>query len=327
MTHKEIAKIAHVSVSTVSKALSGSKDISVELTSQIRKLAIDMGYFKEKSKKNIENKKQQSVLIAIICPEINSMYYSQVIHQTKKEIESKSGQVAVYVYDFDQQKKDTIIEMLILRNCCDGIIVFGSYNAGSKPSIPIMCFDNQSDSEDCDSIYADYPKIFEDAVSYLKGLGHTKIGFIGESRTTKKRDIFISTLKNNGFETNDEYIYTIDKRFEEAGYAAAEKVINSQSRSTAFITAYDEIALGFIKKMVQNGFRIPEDISVMGINDISFSSYSSPSLTTVKIMFEEGLGDAINMLLDEIINNHPTGNKKLLDHKIIIRETTAEVKK
>ena len=74
MTHKKIAELAHVSVSTVSKALSGSREVSRELTEEIKRIAIETGYFQEKSRRRLMYEKDQQVLIAIVCPEVVKIF-------------------------------------------------------------------------------------------------------------------------------------------------------------------------------------------------------------------------------------------------------------
>lgn len=327
MTHKKIAEIANVSVSTVSKALSGSSDISEELTKEIVQIAINIGYFKEKSKKNIERQKSKSILIGIICPEIISIHYSKIITCIKDCVERLGGQVGVYITDFDSNKKDEILKMLLLRNCCDGIILFGEYSSQSKPNIPVLCVDVSQHNPLCDTIVTDFYAPINEAVVHLQKLGHTKIGFIGEPKTESKQDKFIRALKANGLEVNNNFIYCLNARFEDIGIAAAETIFKSTSYPSAFITAYDEIALAFINKLTQNGFIVPDDISVIGINDIPFSSYAHTPLTTVKTMYEDVIPEAIDILFSEILHNLPTGNTIQLTHKLIVRETTSEVKK
>ena len=327
MTHKKIAEIANVSVSTVSKALSGSNDISEDLTKSIVQIAIDIGYFKEKSRKNIERQKSKSILIGIVCPEIISIHYSKIITNLKDQVEQSGGQVGVYITDFDAQKKDKILKMLLLRNCCDGIIMFGQYTPSLKPNIPVMCIDCSQPTPLCDTIISDSYIPINEAVAHLKNLGHSKIGFIGEPKTMTKQENFVNALKANNLEVNADFLYNFNARFEEIGVAAAETIFKSTSYPTAFVTAYDEIALAFIQKLTKNGFKIPEDISVVGINDIPFSSYAHTPLTTVKAMYEEVIPEAVDILFSEILNTLPTGNTIQLNHKLIVRETTAEVKK
>ena len=326
MTHKEIAKLANVSVSTVSKALSGSRDISEEITKEIVQIAINIGYFKEKSKKSLERQKSKSILIGIVCPEIISIHYSKIITFIKQQVEKSGGQVGVYITDFNENKKDEILQMLLLRNCCDGIILFGRYSSISKPNIPIMCIDCPCPNPLCDTIISDFYAPINDAVIHLKNLGHTKMGFIGEPKTQMKQENFIRALKANNIEVNDNFIYNFNARFEEIGIAAAEAVFKSTSYPTAFIAAYDEIALAFIHKLTKNGFKVPDDISVIGINDIPFSSYAQTPLTTVKTMYEDAIPEAVDFLFAEILHNLPTGNTIKLNYKLIIRETTSEVK-
>ena len=224
------------------------------------------------------------------------------------------------------QKKDELVKMLILRNCCDGIVLFGESNFSSQPNVPVLCTGYNNTNDLCDYIYTDFEKVFDDTVSYLKEMGHKKIGFIGETHTESKQQCFVNSMKKSGLDINPEHLYMIDKRFEEIGYEAADIYMNSEDKPTAFVAAYDEVALAFIQKLTRNGYDIPEDVSVVGINDIPFSSYAHTPLTTVRMMFEDGLGEAVNLLFDEILNNLPSGHRIPIKHKLIVRETTAEAK-
>lgn len=115
MTYKRIADLAHVSLSTVSKALSGSSDVSRELKEKIIKIAIEQGYFSEKNKVRRDNTDNQSIGIAVICPEIISVTYSHAITNIKNEIEQMGGTASVYMHEFDTAKMNKSADS---RNMC-----------------------------------------------------------------------------------------------------------------------------------------------------------------------------------------------------------------
>ena len=117
MNYKKIAQIANVSVSTVSKALSGSKEVSDELAKRIIDIAMSGGYFEEKGKRKIEYTNEKELSIAVVCPEIVSIEYAREITAIKRAVEARSAVAAVYVYDFDCEKLDKIIKTLTVRNC------------------------------------------------------------------------------------------------------------------------------------------------------------------------------------------------------------------
>lgn len=324
MTYKKIAELAHVSVSTVSKVLSGSSEISDELSEKIRRIAMEGGYFKEKNKRKREYSNNRALLIAVVVPEIVSVNYSAIVTCLKKAIESRGGRIAVYMYDFDMKKLNSTVEMIIIKENADGIILFSSPSLSVKPNIPIVCIGGIS-SERYDSVGVSVEAIMNDAVEFLKNLGHTKIGFVGETNTFTKHKAFKNAIDNSKLTYFDKYSYIIRGRFEEIGIEAAKKMISDKDMPTAVICAYDEVALGMIYELDKNGVSVPDDISVMGINNIPSSEYVKIPLTTVVAMNEEQYISAVEILFDKIINETSSVKHITMDHKIIERKSTRRI--
>ena len=147
MTHKKIAELAHVSASTVSKALSGSTEVSPELTEKIRKIAIESGYFTEKIKRKREYTENRSLMIALIVPEILGIRYPSIVHCLKDEIEAKGGNIAIYLDDFDADKSKRLVESIIVGGNADGMIMLSTPNLTAKPTIPTICFSEKASAE------------------------------------------------------------------------------------------------------------------------------------------------------------------------------------
>lgn len=326
MTHKKIAEIANVSVSTVSKALSGSKEINARLADKIIDTAIELGYFKEKGQRKLENLKKKSPVIAVICPEIVSIFYSSVITMLKDTIEENGGQISVYISDFSKDKLNGIIRTLIVRGSADGVISFESPTLGFLPHIPILCFSTSEVPDWCDCAGYDADGVMHDAVKHLKSLGHTKIGFIGETLTMSKYESFKNAVIGCGLEFNADYCRIENCRFEKIGKNSAENLIKSKSGATAYIAAYDEIALSFVHELEKNGISVPDDISVMGINDIPSSSYAQTPLTTVNFFDKKQLNEAVKKLLEKIFTGSTEQFRIKLSHRLIIRESTGVAK-
>ena len=324
MNHKEIAELAHVSESTVSKALSGSTEISKELADKIKKIAIEQGYFKEKNKRKREYTNNNSIIIGVIVPEIEGLYYSNVVTQIKRHIESNGGCAAIYIFDFDEDKKNKIIEMLILNRAVDGIIIFSKPAFPVNPNIPVVVC-NDSECNNFDSVGSDTKDVLNDAVGFLKDLGHTKIGFVGECNTIIKSNAFVMALKNNNLIYEEKYMYIVDDRFEAIGVKAAKDMLSSKDMPTAVIAAYDEIALALIQELSKSGINVPDDISVMGINNISSSMYSKIPLTTVDTFSSEKYKMAVDILFDKIVNETTVAKHICIEHRIISRDTTKHI--
>ena len=326
MNHRKIAELAHVSTSTVSKALSGSKEISHELSEQIRQIALEIGYFSEKNKRKLSNKRKKQVQIAVICPEIISIHYSKIVTLLKSFIEERDGRLAVYIDDFDSSKREQIIDSLVMDDITDGIILVASAIINRNFGIPVVWFDAGRSNSSFDSIGTDWNKVMYDCVKHLYDLGHRKIGFIGEMKTISKELRFKRTMQEFGLEVNDRYIYKIDKRFEFIGNEAAKCIIASDRRPTAFITAYDEIAVSLIYELERAGIRVPQDISVLGMNDIPLAPYIKSSLTTVRFFFDEQAALAVDILYDKIFESSDNIQHLVIKHELIIRDSTGTLK-
>lgn len=322
MTHKKIAELAHVSVSTVSKALSGSREVSRELTEEIKRIAIETGYFQEKSRRRLMYEKDQQVLIAIVCPEVISIHYSRMIESVKREAEKRNGRISVYIDDFDARKTNEIVQTIAVRNEADGILIFSSSGVKEKINLPMVCFGCPKEGE-ADTIYVDMHAVFADIIAYLKGLGHTDIGFIGESNTQEKNKAYRRAMAEAGLPVREEHVCINDKRFEKIGYAAAEQM--NADLPTAVIAAYDEVALAAMHALEQRGIRVPEEISFVGINNIPSAEYFHTPLTTVEVFSDRQSEMAVEILFERILGEPSERKHILLPHQLICRKSVKAV--
>ncbi len=326
MNQRLIAKLASVSPSTVSKALSGSAEVNPETAEKIRQIAMETGYFKEKSKRKRYYTNNKSTLLAFLVPEVKGYYYSNIITCLKNEAEAQGAHVAVYIYDFDTKKCRDLISSIILRGAVDGIIVFANIKLSENPRIPILCFSGTGDAP-YDSIGTNSQNMLEDAIDYLSSLGHEKIGFVGELHTTYTEQLFRKCMEEKGLFSHEDFIYVIHDRFEGIGVKAAEQILLQSDRPTAIIAAYDEIAIALIHVLTKNGVRVPEDVSVMGIHNIPSTIYAPLPLTTIETFSEEDYKAAVRTLLDRI-HNESHGIKRIeIRHQLIPRETTKTLEK
>lgn len=326
MNHKKIADLAHVSPSTVSKALAGSSEVSRDVSERIRRIAIECGYFKEKNKRKREYSNNKSIFIAVLVPELLGLHYSETVTRLKNEIEAKGANVAIYVYDFDQAKMNDILKNIILLGTTDGVIIFDSPKLSVEPNIPIVCVTNTPPSN-FDSIGNDTDAYMNDCVAYLKGLGHTDIAFVGELHTLYKYDAFEKAMTANDLVCKDSFVHTVNARLEAIGAEAAKRIIESEKKPTAIIAAYDVVALSLIHELTENGIRVPDDISVMGINNISAAAYAQVPLTTVDIFSEEQYHTAVEILFSKIFEETNSIRHITIDHKIIERASTKRLEK
>lgn len=325
MTHKKIAQIAHVSPSTVSKALSGSKEVSPELAAEIRRIAVETGYFKEKSKRKLDNLREKGAVIAVICPEIVSVHYSEIVSCLKSEVESRGGKVLVCMHDFDKEKLLQTVESLEINREADGIILVSADIGEMNPSLPVVCLGISKDSR-FDTVNSDGSAIMYDIVGYLKECGHVKIGFVGEKHTVSKNEDFREAMAKHGFEVDEDDFYVIDRRFEKIGFEAAEQMLKKRFLPTAVVAAYDEVAMGIIRYFTDNGVSVPGDVSVVGINNIPYAAYSQIPLTTVDMHTEDKCSILVSLLFDKIYGDSKVVQHVVVEHTLVERKTVKKIR-
>ena len=316
MTQRELAKLANVSFSTVSKAFNNSDDISDETKNHIFRIAKQYGCYGEFFKGKYHKK-----IIAIICPEIVSSYYAEFIKYFQMLIE-RDGDIPIISSDnFDKKTSDELIEYYASYMMVDGIITFGLKSALKKGyTTPIVSVLSDISSY-VDTVEVDFKSAVFDAVKLLDDYGHKKIAFLGEKLTTAKAELYKKAMKNIG--NSNINVIESEYRFEAAGEDGIRQILTMGNSVTALICAYDNIAFGAIKELKKAGLRVPDDVSVIGMDNINTGKYAETSLTTIDSNPEQVCTAAWNLLNKKIKNPYLSGKKEIINAKLIIRESIA----
>ena len=277
MTMRELAKAANVSVSTVSKAFHGAEDISRETREHVFAVAKALGCYGKFYQGKYDKK-----VIAVICPELVGVFYSTYTELLQELIEKAGCICSISTDHFRPKVQAQLIEYYSEYLKVDGILVFDLQTKLKKGhTTPIVSlYSNKDTTADCVGI--DIKSAIVDAIKLLLEYGHTKIAFLGETLTTQKAQYFYEAATE--LLQGEPQIVTSAYRFEKAGEDA---VAQLGSDVTALICAYDNIALGAIRQLQSMGLRVPEDMSVIGINNIRVSEYTQLPLSTIDTNPEE----------------------------------------
>ena len=296
MSLSAIAKQAGVSVSTVSKAFSGSSEIGESTRARVFEVARQMGLF-EKYDQNRFPKR----VIAVICPEFNSDYYNATVTLLGREIESRGGIMTVSEARFSNERMQELFSYYASYCKADGIIVIDPHGEVRNPTwTPAVCFGSSRTYEGVTCISSSLGHAIEEAVGHLKAMGHERIGFAGERLTTSKLNCFKNAMRKHLLPVRDQYIYIGNRRFEEGGLECAEQFLKSADRPTAILAAYDHIAIGIIKKLRKNGIAVPNDLSVIGMDDISVAQYLETALSSIRTHHDRVCMLAVDLLMKKI---------------------------
>ena len=318
MTMRELAKLANVSPSTVSKAFKDADDVSEETKKLVFDIAKEHGCYHK-----FYTGKYTKPVIAIICPEVKSGYYAKHI-EILQEIISQNKCMAVISSDgFDKEKQAELIEYYSTYLKVDGIIVFNMYDTFKKgyAGTPIVGM-FISHNIDIDSVTVDMESAITDAVNHLYESGHTRIAFIGEKLTRQKSECFCKRAEQLRLEHT---VITANGRFEQAGEDGASQVLALKNRPTGIVCAYDDIALGVIRALKKSGYGVPEDFSVIGMDNIRACDYFETSLTSIDSCPDEICMIAWDLLEKKRKNKfYRLSQKIIIKPKLVIRETTSK---
>lgn len=321
MNLEKLAKMAGVSLSTASKAFSGSEEISEITKKKIFDIAKKEGCYEKYNKQ-----KYQKKIIAVICPEISSAYYCSIVSYLEEELDKLGALMVLSISDFSAKKEAELISYHLSLKNADGIIVIEAYSKIKyNKDVPIVVI-NSIGNSDVDSINTDFYTAISDAISLLKKNGHKKIGFIGETLTKDKQNLFMQAISKHRLKLNPDHVVVEKGRFETAGYKAMSKFYSAVDRPTAIFCAYDYLALGAIQCIRAHGENVPENYSIIGIDDISFASHYDVSLTTIKSNTKEICDIALEIMMKKLSQKSFSVRQNILIRsELIIRNSVQDL--
>ena len=320
MNLSNIAKKAGVSVSTVSKAFSGSREIGEQTRQRIFEIARDEGCF-DKYNKNPFPKP----VIAVICPESESAYYNAILSRLDREISARGGVMAVSFGGFDSTREEELFYYYSAYCRASGIILINTHCSVKNPAfVPTVGIGIAGETKNVSRIVLEQKKGIEAAVQYLKAGGHREIGFVGEALTVSKMNAFKQAMRRAGLRVDDALICLSSARFERAGIEIAKAWLAQGRVPSAILAAYDNIAVGVIKTLQEGGLRVPLDVSVIGMDDIAIAPYLETPLSSIRTHTEDACCMAVELLMRKIENQYYSEREEIvIPSEFIVRESSA----
>ncbi len=292
MDLKKLAVLANVSVSTASKAFSGSREVSESTREAVFSVAKEHGCFEKYYKPKYEKR-----VIALLCPEILGIHYGKMATDMEREISERGDTLLISVTNFSHKTQNELIDYYVKFCHVSGIIIIEPKgNIKSVQGVPIVRIDFENELRKTDCVKTEIAPAMDEAIEHLISLGHERIGFIGEKYATPEEEFFISAMGRNALEINDGDMIVSDRRFEDAGYFAMSEMLMRDDRPTAIFAAYSHIALGIMQRLKEEGMEVPRDLSLICMDDIEAMHYSEKSMSSIKMHLDELSHSAIDML-------------------------------
>lgn len=341
-TIKDIARLAGVGVGTVSRVINNEPGVKQSTFIKVTKIIEECGYIPNSIARSL--KQNSSKLIGIIIKGNSNPFFNEIIEAIESFAkEKKFGIILHYtnssIYDLDSNlNKDDYNFQYLLDRKVEGIIYLGGFfnkelsEYVKKIRVPLVVANtvllDNINRDSFSSVTIDNKKSAYNIVDYLCKKGHKKIALIGSNEIDytylKRLEGYKEALIHNNIEFDEKIIKHGEYEFKEA-YEACIEILNEKNVSAIFAIS-DIMAIGAARAILENGYRIPEDISLVGFDGLENTNYSYPSITTMEQpKYSLGLESA-KLLFARIKNNDLENVHKVLDTKLLEKESVTEAK-
>lgn len=328
---KDIGRLANVSHSTVSRALRGSPLISPETAARIRELAEQTGYRPSAVARSLVTSRTDT--IGVVVTSIADPFAAEVVLGIEDAANANNYSVILANSNALPDREIKVVRAFEERRV-DGIIVTSSRVGAtyvellSRTRVPIVLLNNQHPSDYVYSVMIDNVGASMCATRHLIGLGHRRIAYIGDrfgcQSDTERFSGYLSALDLAGLPFTPEYVTHGNGR-PECGTSTMEALLALPSPPTGVFCYNDMTAIGALRAVAERGLRVPDDLSLVGFDDLFVAQYSTPPLTTVRQPMRD-MGRLALETLVKLLSGGSTQPSIKLSGELIVRQSTASPK-
>jgi DNA-binding LacI/PurR family transcriptional regulator len=332
-TIKDIAKRVGVSHTTVSRALRGNSLISDGTSERIRNVAREMGYRPSAAARSLKTNRSQ--VLGVIVSSLDDPFFSEILQGIEESAQESDFSLFIAASRHDPKRERKIVQTM-MEHRVDGVIICStSFGAEQGRQLldygfPTVVVNNQSAENFRYSIYHDDVDGSRQLTRHLIELGHRRIAYLGNSisgRTTLDRlSGFCQEMEAAGLSIPGEYIHEVPGGGAEHGMSGGDYFAQLTVRPSAIVCFNDLIATGVLKSLHRHGLVVPADVSVTGFDNIDFSAYTAPPLTTFD-QPKRFIGMEAARLLLGLLQAMPDADEKvtILKGSLLVRSSTAAV--
>lgn len=279
----EVARLANVHPSTVSRALNGSPLVKEDTRQLIQEIAQEHGYIPDAVAQSLSQGKTST--LGIIIPEISNTFYSHIVDAIEKIMVKNGYNLIICGTRFQPEAELRSIRTMLSKRV-DALVICSAsedaiaYLTPLAQKIPIVICDTFSDYS-FDSVRVDERRGILAAVEHLKERGHTEIACISDKITTRRMLLFSECLQQFGLHPYPEYLMQSDEMGTQCGYNSMYALAQQSKLPSAVFAARDNIAVGVMRATIELGLDIPGDLAIVGYDDLSISSFLYKKLTTI----------------------------------------------
>lgn len=328
-TVQDVARAAKVSTATVSRALSMPDRVSEETRNKVARAVEETGYVLNHAARNL--RRRDTGAIVALVPDIGNSHFSNILQGIETVCADRNLKVLIADTRKPSMARSNLNEFFSQNNC-DGIVIMDGHfsiaeiRAANPKLPPIVTAGEWSDDPTVPIAVVNNLLGANLAVSHLLALGHKTVGHVTGLLSHKpgrdRLEGFRATLSGAGLEAEEAWVFEGDYTLE-SGRQAAEGWLALKDRPTAVFCASDRAAFGFISTLSEAGFNVPEDVSVVGFDDIDIAGHFVPPLTTIHQPRRAVGEQAAQLLLNLLQGGQPKTASVQLEPWLVVRRSTA----
>ncbi|HZM23570.1 MAG TPA: LacI family DNA-binding transcriptional regulator [Anaerolineales bacterium] len=328
VTIQDVAKTAGVSISTVSRVLNGKVDVASETQDRILTVIDNLGYTTNLAARSMRSQKKN--LVGLVMPDIAYPFAIEVMKGVNRAIAESEFDLLVYttgdVRKSGRASHEQKYVSLLTNSISDGVIIVAPVAGEFNIDAPIVSIDPLASNPNYPAVHATNYQGAIDAMLYLIGLGHQRIGFIGGRAELESSNRRLKGYREALEKANipiDESLIASGDYTTATGVTGTRQLLALEKPPTAIFASNDQMAMGVYQVAEEMGIRIPDDLSVMGFDNITESKYMG--LTTVDQFISE-MGYVATQMLIKLINGVPLENQTYrMQTRLVIRNSCTEV--
>ena len=327
---RDVAEQAGDSVTTVSHVINNSRPVNPETKTRVEQAMQVLGYQPNVLARSLRRGKSQT--IGVILPDNANPYFAEVVRGIEDTSFSNGYSVMLCNSDNDLEKEHLYTNVLIEKQV-DGIIFVAAglseenINNLQKRGVPSVLVDRQVPGVEIDSVFGDNQAGGFLAVNHLVGLGHTAIACITGPRGVRSSSERIAgyrqALEAAGIHPDPGSVVEGDFLVQ-SGYAGAERLFKSDNTPSAIFACNDLMAIGAYRYAHEKQLRIPQDLSIIGFDDIRLAEFINPPLTTIRQSKAKMGAQAAELLLGRIANGNQSFRQEIIPVQLVVRSSTAQ---
>lgn len=328
MNIRQVAKLARVSTATVSRVINSSAPVREKTAERVRRAVEQLNFYPNTHARTLGS--GRSRMYGLIISDITNPFFPELV-KSFEDIAVQHGQEVIVANTDYQPKRMEMCVRRMLERKVDGVAIMtsemepGLVGILGQRGIPMVFLDTGTVGQKISNIEIDYAGGVTLAVDHLSELGHRRIAFISGPMELKsvriRHDAFHRALEQRRVRDFPELVRHANHRID-GGHEAMAQLLQLDNPPTAVLASNDLTAIGAMGAIYEAGLRIPEDISVIGCDDIELSSFTRPPLTTIRTSRAE-IGTRAFTALYAVNNDGAHGADYKIEARLILRQSTA----